>query len=115
MPNLLLNEDKADQFALDVLINPIIQKELGQVVLFPFKVKALSESLSVSPSIIYGVYLESLPNGTTKSKMFAKFNHSGFLSSSEVAIKNILFDPISKRSLLEAIDNMKERLYKKII
>lgn len=115
MPNLLLNEDKADQFALDVLINPVIQKELGQVVLFPFKVKALSESLSVSPSIIYGVYLESLPNGTTKSKMFAKFNHCGLLSSSEVAVKNILFDPISKRSLLEAIDNMKERLYKKII
>ena len=52
IPNLLLNEDKADQFALDVLINPVFQKELGQVVLFPFTVKALSESLSISPSII---------------------------------------------------------------
>ena len=30
MPDLLLNEQKADQFALDILINPVIQEKLGR-------------------------------------------------------------------------------------
>ena len=113
MPDLLLNEQKADQFALDILINPIIQKKLSRVIPFPFKVKKLSNELEVSPSIIYGVYLESLVDNKTKKKMFAEFGK--FLTSSEVATKNVLFDPIGKRSLIGAIDEMKKQFYKKVI
>lgn len=115
MPDLLLNEQKADQFALDILINPVIQEKLGRVVSFPAKVKALANELHISPSIIYGVYLESLPNGKMKSQQFAKFNNEKMLIASEIATKNILFDPISKRSLKVAIDEMKSILEKKAI
>lgn len=115
MPDLLLNEQKADQFALDILVNPIIQERLARIVSFPVKVKALSKELRVHPSIIYGVYLEALPNGDLKSKQFARFNKEGFLLSSNAATKNILFDPISKRSLITAIENMKLALERKVI
>ena len=110
-----MNEQKADQFALDILINPVIQEKLGRVVSFPAKVKALANELHISPSIIYGVYLESLPNGKMKSQQFAKFNNEKMLIASEIATKNILFDPISKRSLKVAIDEMKSILEKKAI
>ena len=115
MPDLLLNEQKADQFALDILINPAVQERLKRVVSFPIKVKSLANELHISPSIIYGVYLESLPNGRLKSQQFARFNNEEMLISSEIATKDILFDPISKRSLQEAIIDMKAALNRKAI
>lgn len=115
MPDLLLNEQKAEQFAMDILINPAIQDKLSRVVSFPSKVKALAKELNVSPSIIYGVYLESLPNGKIKKQQFARFNNDEMLISSEIATKNILFDPVSKHSLLAAIDEMKLILNRKVI
>lgn len=106
-PDLLLNEQKADKFALDILINPTIQEKLNKIVSFPSRVKLLAKELHVSPSIIYGVYLESLPNGKTKSNEFAKYNNDEMLISSKIATKKILFDPISKRSLENAIEELK--------
>lgn len=110
MPDLLLNEQKADQFAMDVLINPEIQDKLSRVVSFPSKVKALAKELHISPAIIYGVYLESLPKGRMKSQQFARFNNLEMLISSDIATRSILFDPISKRSLVAAIEDMKNAL-----
>ncbi|MFY1611798.1 hypothetical protein ACOMSG_02980 [Macellibacteroides fermentans] len=112
-PELLLNENKADQFALDVLINPTIQSQLKRVISFPFKVNLLAKELNISPSIIYGVYLESLPNGKLKSQEFAKYNNG--LISSDIATQNILFDAIEKRSLNYAIEKMKNELTRKVI
>ena len=106
-PDLLLNEQKADKFALDILINPTIQEKLNKIVSFPSRVKLLAKELHISPSIIYGVYLESLPNGKTKSNEFAKYNNDEMLISSKIATKKILFDPISKRSLENAIEELK--------
>lgn len=37
IPELLLNEERADKFALDALVNPTIQKELGRIVALPLK------------------------------------------------------------------------------
>lgn len=109
-PDLLFNEQKADKFARDILINPAIQERLNKIVSFPSKVKLLARELHISPSIIYGVYLESLPNGKIKSCEFAKYNNDEMLLPSKVATKKILFDPISKRSLVKAIDELKETL-----
>lgn len=112
-PDFLMNEQKADQFALNILINPSIQPSLSKIINFPYKVKELSLNLGVSPSIVYGVYLESLPEGKIKKQMFAKMSHC--LASSDVAIKNILFDPINKKSLVDAIDRMKNLLNRRAI
>lgn len=114
-PELLLNENRADQFALDVLINPSVQSKLRKIVSFPFKVNLLAKELNVSPSIIYGVYLESLPNGRLKNQEFAKYNNSDNLISSEIATRNVLFDAVEKRSLEDAIERMKTELFKSVI
>lgn len=114
-PELLLNEVKADEFALNVLINPSIQQELKKVISFPYKVKMLANEIGVSPCIVYGVYLESLPNGKKKSQEFAKYNNAKILISSDVATKKILFDPISNKSLQGAINKMKSELFRKVV
>ena len=108
-PELLLNEERADKFALDVLVSPAIQKELGRVVALPYKMKLLAKKLNVDISILYGVYLESLPK-EQQNKEFPKY--ANMLKSSDVAIRNVKFDAIPKRSLNEAIDKMKKELYK---
>ena len=114
-PDLLFNEKKADQFGLDVLIPPAIQEKLKSIVPFPIKVKALSSQLHVSPAVVYGVYLENLPNGKEKSRQFSIYNKENMLLSSEVATKDILFDPVNKRSLEKAIEGMKTVFDKKAI
>ena len=112
-PDLLINEEKADQFALDILIHPSIQENLAKIIDFPIKVKALANELGVADCIIYGVYLEGLPNGPIKNNMFARL--SKYLLPSEIATKNILFDPIKKRSLENAIETMRNKLTKAVI
>lgn len=107
-PELLLNEERADRFALDVLISPTIQKELGRIVALPYKMKQLAEKLNVDISILYGVYLESLPK-ERQSKEFPKY--ANMLKSSDVAIRKVEFDAIPRRSLNEAIEKMKNELY----
>ena len=48
-----------------------------------------------------------MPKGKTKSNEFAKYNNDEMLISSKIATKKILFDPISKRSLENAIEELK--------
>lgn len=107
-PELLLNEERADRFALDVLVSPTIQKELGRVVALPYKMKQLAEKLNVDISILYGVYLESLPK-ESQSKEFPKY--ANMLKASDVAIRKVEFDAIPRRSLNDAIERMKNELY----
>lgn len=107
-PELLLNEERADRFALDVLISPTIQKELGRIVALPYKMKQLAEKLNVDISILYGVYLESLPK-ERQGKEFPKY--ANMLKASDVAIRKVEFDAIPRRSLNKAIERMKSELY----
>lgn len=105
-PDLLFNEQKADQFAYNLLINPSIQQNLSRIVSFPAKVDALAKELGISSSIIYGVYLETLPDGPNKSKEFAKYK----LISSDVATQEILVHHGKQVPLKEAIVKFKEEL-----
>ena len=108
-PELFLNEERADKFALDVLVPPAIQNELGRVVALPYKMKQLAERLNVDMSILYGVYLESLPK-ERQGKEFPKY--ANMLKPSDEAIRKVEFDAIHRRSLNEAIERMKSELYK---
>lgn len=106
---LLLNEERADKFALDVLVSPSIQKELGRVVALPYKMNLLAKKLNVDISILYGVYLESLPR-EKQNKEFPQY--ANMLKSSDSSVRNVEFDAVPKRSLNEAIEKMKNELYK---
>lgn len=109
-PELLLSEERADKFALDVLVNPTIQKELGRIVALPYKMNQLAINLHVDKSILYGVYLEALPKGEKKNKEFAKYG--GLLKASDIAIRQVEFDAVSRHSLNEAIEKMKTNLFR---
>ena len=111
--DIFLNESKADKFALDVLVNPAIQSQIGKIISFPQKVKLLANELGVSESIIYGVYSESLPKGDAKNQAFRKYNQ--YLITSETATRNILFDVKEQKTLVAAINKLKEQLVKKAI
>lgn len=109
-PEILLNEERADKFALDVLVNPSIQKELGRIVSLPYKMNQLATKLNVDISILYGVYLEALPKGEMKNREFSKFG--GLLRSSDISIRKVEFDAVPRRSLNGAIDKMKSELFR---
>lgn len=114
-PDLLLNEQKADRFAYDMLVSPAIQNHLDRIIFFPSRVKALAGQLGVSPAIIYGVYLELLTDKEVKKTMFARLSKQGCLLSSDVVTRRIIFDPVGRKSLVEAIDRMKRQLLQKIV
>ena len=109
-PELLLNEERADKFALDALVNPTIQKELSRIVALPYKMNQLANKLNVDVSILYGIYLETLPKGEKKNKEFAKYG--GMLKSSDIAVRRVEFDAVPKHSLNGAIDKMKKELFR---
>lgn len=108
-PELLLNEERADKFALDALVNPTIQKELSRIVALPYKMNQLANKLNVDVSILYGIYLETLPKGEKKNKEFAKYG--GMLKSSDIAVRRVEFDAVPKHSLNGAIDKMKKNYF----
>lgn len=110
-PELIFNEELADKFSWDVLVNPQIQKEIHKIVTMRYKVNELASKLNVDTSIIYGVYLEQISDSNKKSREFARLNKS-LLKQSNNAVLKINFDPISQKSLTTAIEKMKDTVYK---
>lgn len=69
----------------------------------------LANKLNVDVSILYGIYLETLPKGEKKNKEFAKYG--GMLKSSDIAVRRVEFDAVPKHSLNGAIDKMKKNYF----
>lgn len=106
-PDLLYNERKADEFALHVLIPQDIVQKLGPIVCFESKMKTLSNQLQVDMSILYGVYLESLP----KEKQVDGYRfYSSYLRKTTEVSQDIFFNPVEKGSLEAAIREIKDKL-----
>jgi Predicted Zn peptidase len=104
LPDLILNEGKADQFALDVLVPKEIRSKLKQIVPFPYKMNDLANELKVDISILYGVYLETVPKDVQPLE-FSKYSH--ILKDTKRTINEIVFDAIERQSLNDAIEKMK--------
>ncbi|MDR0892836.1 MAG: hypothetical protein LBN24_09505 [Mediterranea sp.] len=112
--DILFNEEKADLFALNVLIPEEIRIRLSSIVRFPIKVRMLASQIAVDPSIIYGIYLESLPKEQQINE-FKKYGGQNCLFSSDIAIRNVQFDPIGYQNLNKAIEYIRNNLYNKQI
>jgi len=112
--DILFNEEKANSFALDILIPKDIQDKLSGIIPFPNRVNQLASQIGVSPSIIYGIYLENLPKEKSTIE-YKKYGSSDFLYSTDLTISNVQFNPIGKQNLIEAINDIKSKLYNKII
>lgn len=107
--SIFFNEEKADSFACQMLIPKDVLPHVGKVIASPYKVKALSDELSVHTSIVYGVYLECASKDIQR-KGFPKY--SDYLLSSEASIKPVIFDPVQSGSLTDSIVEVKKKLYK---
>ena len=106
-PDLFLNEDSADTFALNMLIKQSDREELPQIIRLSHMVMKAAKAIHVHPSIIYGVYLEGL-DSKKQSAEFRKYGSSSCLIGTEKAIKNVIFDPIGLQDLRKAIELMRQ-------
>ena len=112
-PDIFLNEQTADTFALNMLIKQSDREELHKIIQLNHLVITAAKTIHVHPSIIYGVYLEGL-DGKKQSAEFRKYGSSNCLIGTEKAIKNVVFDPIGLRNLKEAIELMHQQ-FKNVI
>ena len=106
-PDIFLNEEAADTFALNMLIKQSDREELPKIVRLSHLVLKAAKTIHVHPSIIYGVYLEGLDNNK-KSVEYRKYGSPSCLIGTEKAIKNVVFDPIRLQDLREAIESMRQ-------
>ena len=103
-PDLLFNEERADQFAQNVLIPADVLDNLDRVVLFDSKMKQLAKQIGVDSSILYGVYIDHLP----REKQSAGYKmYSQYLKSTSCVSKTVYFNVVEKQNLDEAIMEMK--------
>ena len=106
-PDLFLNEESADTFALNMLIKQSDREELPKIIRLGHMVMKAAKTIHVHPSIIYGVYLEGL-DSKKQSAEFKKYGSSSCLIGTEKAIKNVVFDPIGLQDLRKAIEVMRK-------
>ena len=106
-PDLFLNEESADTFALSMLIKQSDREELPKIIRLGHMVMKAAKTIHVHPSIIYGVYLEGL-DSKKQSAEFKKYGSSSCLIGTEKAIKNVVFDPIGLQDLRKAIEVMRQ-------
>lgn len=106
--DLFVDEDAADKFAMKVLMPEAYIKNIGPSINVDYIVQRTASELNVHPSIVYGVCHEWYYK--TEKKDILK-NHSVLISSHD-AIKDICFDPIKYHSINDAVNNIKNILYK---
>lgn len=107
-PDLLFNEQKANSFALRVLVPQDVISHLETVVLFDSRMEQIAKRLAVDVSILYGVYLESLP---VEKQSAGYMKYSKFLRKTSEVSRSVFFNPFEKQNLQESIKEIKEALY----
>lgn len=108
--DLFVSESDADRFALYSFLPEKSIAIASKIIRMQYKVQELAKIADIHPAMVYGVYLESIENKNIKSKEFARYTGCGFILKSEVAIKNIIFDPVKQRGISIAAKKLKENL-----
>lgn len=107
--DLFVSEDDADKFAFDALIGPQSFIIASKIINYPYKVDILAKKINVHSCIVYGQYLDRLSKERQKEE-FPKY--AKYLVSSEIAIKNIIYNPMDFRDLNEAVSKIREQFRK---
>ncbi len=108
--DLFVSEDDADKFAFDALMGPQAFAIASKIINYPYKIDMLAQKLGIHASLVYGQYLERVPKDRQKDE-FPKY--AKYLLSSDIAIKNIIYNPIDFKELSEAVSKIREQ-YRKI-
>ena len=108
--DLFVSETDADNFAFNALIGPQAFTIASKIINNPYKVDVFAQKLGIHNSLVYGQYLERLP---TEKQKEAFPRYSKYLLPSEIAIKNIIYNPIDFKNLNEAVSQIRLQ-YRKI-
>lgn len=106
-PDLLFNEDKADKFALRVLVPEDILLNIDRIIRFESRMNMLAKQICVDVSILYGAYLDNLPR-ESQSVHYKLF--SQYLKSTSSVTRTIFFNFGEKQKLDDAISEIKDVL-----
>lgn len=106
-PDLFVSEEDADSFAINAILSEKAREISFKLINSPYKVSEAAKKRDIHPTMIYGIYLESLSRDLA-SREYPKF--SKYLESSSLAIKNIVFDPVKQNGLLASVQRMKKQL-----
>lgn len=101
----LMNEEKANRFATDYLLNESKQKYAKAYLRSPLTIEALARKWDIHPSIIYSIHCFN----TREWSLYSKY-----IPSMEAAIELINTHPFEKENLLESVKEIKELIYNNI-
>lgn len=108
--DLFVSESDADRFALYSILPEKSLAIASKIIRMQYKVRELAKIADIHPTMVYGVYLESIENQSIKSKEFARYKGAGLIIQSEIAIKNITFDPVKQQGISVAVKKLKDNL-----
>lgn len=108
--DLFVSENDADRFALYSFLPEKSLAIASKIIRMQYKVQELARIADIHPTMVYGIYLESIKDKNIKSKEFARYTGAGFILKSEAAIKNIIFDPVKQKGISIAAKKLKENL-----
>lgn len=110
--DIFVSEENADRFAYHCFINEPYNSRLESIVVSDYKVCDLAKRLQIHPSIVYGIYLEQLPDSQNKKNEFRNhiyLKHILRLRDCEI-MQNIVYNPIAVETIKEAVHSLKEKL-----
>ncbi len=105
--DLFVSEEDADLFSRSIILSEKSLKIASSFIKVPYKVSELAKLSDIHTTMVYGIYLESL-NKDMQSREYPKY--ATRLLKSEVAIKNIIFDPVAQKGIVKAVERMKQQL-----
>ena len=98
----LMNEERADDFALEYLLpEPKFKYAIGYIN-SKLTIERLAKEWTIHPSIIYAIYCY-------KTNEWAKF--SRYIPKMDIALEALNTHPFDKESLLESVKEIKELVY----
>lgn len=110
--DVFVSEENADRFAYHCFINEPYNSQLETIVISDYKVYDLAKRLQIHPSMVYGIYLEQLPDSPFKNNEFKNHTYLKHLLQLKDCriMQNIVYNPIAVENIKEAVHSLKERL-----
>lgn len=101
-----MSERDADMFARRVILPDSRFEVVKKLIHSQYKINEVSHICNIHPSMLYGLYLESL-QGEEASREYPKY--AKFLLISDDSIKNIVFDPVEQNGIANAVEKIRHQ------
>lgn len=104
--DLFVSENDADNFASSVILPEKTLQIASKLIRYPYKINELARKTGIHPTMVYGVYLETL----TKDSALKEYpKYANQLLQSSIAIKSIIFDPVEQKSIEASVEKIRNQ------